>query len=155
MTKEKLVVHSILILSLLFLSPNNALAHPGRTASDGCHYCRTNCASWGEVSGTRHCHGGYTAPAPVYTIPTSEPTAKPTLKPTPLSTPTPTQPPSPPPEVKGKSDKQPTPEPSPADEKDKEDSGNSTLLLLGASGIAYMFYKKRKKINDQKEKNNS
>jgi len=35
-------------------------AHPGRTASDGCHYCRTNCDRWGEVYGERHCHnGGY------------------------------------------------------------------------------------------------
>lgn len=31
-------------------------AHPGRTAADGCHYCRTNCSSWGETAGTRHCH---------------------------------------------------------------------------------------------------
>ena len=22
-------------------------AHSGRTASDGCHYCRTNCDKWG------------------------------------------------------------------------------------------------------------
>ena len=34
------------------------LAHPGRTASDGCHYCRTNCSSWGVAWDTRHCHGG-------------------------------------------------------------------------------------------------
>ena len=32
------------------------MAHPGRTASDGCHYCRTNCAKWGEREGARHCH---------------------------------------------------------------------------------------------------
>ena len=31
-------------------------AHPGRTAADGCHYCRTNCDKWGEVAGARHCH---------------------------------------------------------------------------------------------------
>jgi hypothetical protein len=35
-----------------------AYAHPGRTASDGCHYCRTNCAQWGVQQGARHCHGG-------------------------------------------------------------------------------------------------
>lgn len=35
-----------------------ASAHPGRTASDGCHYCRTNCDKWGEAQGARHCHGG-------------------------------------------------------------------------------------------------
>jgi len=32
-------------------------AHPGRTASDGCHYCRTNCGSWGVPWNERHCHG--------------------------------------------------------------------------------------------------
>ena len=31
-------------------------AHPGRTASDGCHYCRTNCDKWGVPWGERHCH---------------------------------------------------------------------------------------------------
>jgi hypothetical protein len=34
----------------------NASAHPGRTASDGCHYCKTNCAKWGVPAGARHCH---------------------------------------------------------------------------------------------------
>lgn len=34
-----------------------ASAHPGRTASDGCHYCRTNCSSWGVPANARHCHG--------------------------------------------------------------------------------------------------
>jgi len=37
---------------------HNVKAHPGNTASDGCHYCRTNCDYWGEVYGERHCHGG-------------------------------------------------------------------------------------------------
>ena len=32
-------------------------AHPGGLAADGCHYCRTTCATWGEVEGERHCHG--------------------------------------------------------------------------------------------------
>ena len=39
------------------LTASAAFAHPGRTAADGCHYCRTNCAKWGEVAGARHCHG--------------------------------------------------------------------------------------------------
>ena len=38
------------------LTAGAAWAHPGRTAADGCHYCRTNCAKWGEVEGARHCH---------------------------------------------------------------------------------------------------
>jgi len=52
----------ILLLALplfLFLTiSNTALAHPGRTASDGCHYCRTNCDSWGVAWNERHCHNG-------------------------------------------------------------------------------------------------
>lgn len=49
-----------LMLFFLFITPNS-FAHPGNTASDGCHYCWTNCPSWGEVYGERHCHneGGY------------------------------------------------------------------------------------------------
>ena len=34
-----------------------AFAHPGNTAADGCHYCRTNCDRWDEEYGERHCHG--------------------------------------------------------------------------------------------------
>lgn len=49
-------------LGMLLLA-HPASAHPGRTASDGGHYCRTNCASWGEVYGQRHFHGTYAAPA--------------------------------------------------------------------------------------------
>jgi micrococcal nuclease len=33
-------------------------AHPGQTASDGCHYCKTNCDTWGVASNERHCHNG-------------------------------------------------------------------------------------------------
>jgi deoxyribonuclease-1 len=46
------------LLVILFLYSTSALAHKGRTASDGCHYCRTNCASYGHKSGYRHSHGG-------------------------------------------------------------------------------------------------
>ena len=38
------------------LTDGAAWAHPGRTAADGCHYCRTNCDKWGELAGDRHCH---------------------------------------------------------------------------------------------------
>ena len=62
----KRVVFSILFLTGLF-SASAVYAHPGNTASDGCHYCRTNCSSWGEVYGSRHCHGGY---SPSYSYPT-------------------------------------------------------------------------------------
>lgn len=44
------------ILLVLALSSTLAQAHPGRTANDGCHYCRTNCSSWGVPKNQRHCH---------------------------------------------------------------------------------------------------
>lgn len=63
------------LLFLLAIVPIGVFAHPGNTASDGCHYCRTNCASWGEVYGARHCHGGgYIAPARTYTPPSTQKT---------------------------------------------------------------------------------
>lgn len=65
----------IAVASLLW-SPIS-YAHPGRTASDGCHYCRTNCSNWGVSWNVRHCHGGYTPP------PTYEPSTiknKPAIK---------------------------------------------------------------------------
>ena len=46
-----------LFTALLVLSPvAPSWSHPGNTAADGCHYCRTNCNKWGEVEGARHCH---------------------------------------------------------------------------------------------------
>ena len=51
----KILTILTLVASLFSLTAN---AHPGRTASDGCHYCRTNCAAWGVPHGQRHCHGG-------------------------------------------------------------------------------------------------
>ncbi|MFH1800607.1 MAG: YHYH domain-containing protein [Candidatus Omnitrophota bacterium] len=45
-----------LTLLLLCLAQVVVFAHPGRTASDGCHYCRTNCEKWGVPYGERHCH---------------------------------------------------------------------------------------------------
>lgn len=77
---------------ILVVFPQVVLAHPGNTASDGCHVCRTNCAKWGEVQGARHCHGGYDT-EPVYLkqpSPTRKPTASYTPKPTATSTITPT-----------------------------------------------------------------
>lgn len=71
------------LLFLVATLPIGAFAHPGNTASDGCHYCRTNCASWGEIYGARHCHGsGYVAPARTYTPPTQkvETTVKPSTE---------------------------------------------------------------------------
>jgi hypothetical protein len=53
------------VVGLLFVA-SPALAHPGNTAADGCHYCRTNCSSWGVPWNTRHCHRRYSYSPPVY-----------------------------------------------------------------------------------------
>ena len=83
------LIFTIMILVLVgIFVPVKVTAHPGRTASDGCHNCRTNCSKWGVSSNVRHCHsskgvpqpsepvrshykesGGYTTPAPDYKIP--------------------------------------------------------------------------------------
>ena len=51
--------------AVVFLAVATAgVAHPGRTAKDGCHYCRTNCAKWNVEKDQRHCHNGSSAPSP-------------------------------------------------------------------------------------------
>lgn len=86
----------IFLLTLVSVAP--ASAHPGRTASDGCHYCRTNCDSWGVAWNERHCHGGSTLgtasnnPEPTNTIiPTAIPTKIVYPTNTPTLTPSPTK----------------------------------------------------------------
>ena len=60
----------MLLMLFTFLFGSVSFAHPGRTASDGCHYCRTNCDSWWVAWNQRHCHWGSTTPSytppPVY-----------------------------------------------------------------------------------------
>ena len=51
-----------LLAVLLVLLALDAAAHPGRTAADGCHYCRTNCDRWNVEADKRHCHGGGSSP---------------------------------------------------------------------------------------------
>lgn len=52
-------------LLVVFLSKTPVFAHPGRTASDGCHYCRTRCDYWGERWNARHCHRGRRSTEPI------------------------------------------------------------------------------------------
>lgn len=99
------------IFSLCLSIPIPSFAHPGRTASDGCHYCRTNCDSWGVAWNERHCHNGgvaqpiqvapttvqeFTSAAtptlipPTRTPATPRPTRVPTRRPTKIPTPNPT-----------------------------------------------------------------
>lgn len=102
MLGKKFVILTFLIVLIGFTSP--VQAHPGKTAADGCHYCRTNCAKWGEVENARHCHGGGSAPAPVVQpvmkVSTPKPTPRPaTSIPRPTATPKPTATPTPTPTI--------------------------------------------------------
>ncbi|NOS67764.1 MAG: hypothetical protein HOO67_05375 [Candidatus Peribacteraceae bacterium] len=49
-----------------------ALAHPGNTAADGCHFCRTNCSKWGVPWNERHCHNAKPTPKPVTPVATKK-----------------------------------------------------------------------------------
>ncbi|MFA7209371.1 MAG: hypothetical protein WC120_03715 [Parcubacteria group bacterium] len=53
----KNILACVILLGMIVFS-DNAFAHPGNTASDGCHYCRTNCDKWGVAWNERHCHEG-------------------------------------------------------------------------------------------------
>lgn len=48
------------ICIMFFISPSMVFAHPGRTDSNGCHTCKTNCPSWGLNYNEYHCHNGNT-----------------------------------------------------------------------------------------------
>ena len=77
------ILSVFLFFSLIFL-PKNIFAHPGNTAADGCHYCRTNCDKWGVPWNERHCHGG--AIETIKPTSTPRPTVIPTKRPTIIST---------------------------------------------------------------------
>ena len=57
--RKRTIIVFIFCVVLLF-NPNTVLAHPGRTDSNGCHKCNTNCAKWGLDTGEYHCHNGNT-----------------------------------------------------------------------------------------------
>ena len=63
----KKIIIGLILLS--FYITSDLYAHPGRTASDGCHYCRTNCDYWGVPWNERHCHGGTPSPSILETKP--------------------------------------------------------------------------------------
>ncbi|MDE0027292.1 MAG: hypothetical protein OXP69_23005 [Spirochaetaceae bacterium] len=46
---------AILAFALCFVA-SVGFAHPGGRASDGCHYCRSNCEKWNLEKDERHCH---------------------------------------------------------------------------------------------------
>lgn len=58
MKKRAIIV--FIFCGVFLFNPNVVLAHPGRTDSNGCHKCNTNCAKWGLDTGEYHCHNGNT-----------------------------------------------------------------------------------------------
>ena len=69
----------LLLAVFLVLLAMDAAAHPGRTAADGCHYCRSNCDRWNVKADERHCHGGGSSPtSKTQTQTQQQPTACPT-----------------------------------------------------------------------------
>ncbi len=58
MRKRAIIV--FIFCGVFLFNPNVVLAHPGRTDSNGCHKCNTNCAKWGLDTGEYHCHNGNT-----------------------------------------------------------------------------------------------
>jgi hypothetical protein len=54
--KKVLFITFLLIMITGSVFIIKAFAHPGRTNSQGCHRCRTNCAAWGLSYGEYHCH---------------------------------------------------------------------------------------------------
>ena len=84
MRNKKLLSSLLLAIVSILIALTPAQAHPGRTAADGCHYCRTNCDDWGVPYNQRHCHGGSNATVPNAPVPTSVSTPAPT---TPIYTP--------------------------------------------------------------------
>lgn len=57
MEKKKYYLLIIVVIMIVCFIPN-VYAHPGRTDSNGCHTCRTNCERWGLSYGQYHCHNG-------------------------------------------------------------------------------------------------
>ncbi len=51
------IIKLCLIIPIIIINITISYAHPWRTASDWCHYCRTNCDSRWVGRNVRHCHG--------------------------------------------------------------------------------------------------
>lgn len=66
---------AIIITFIIFTAPGTVSSHPGNTAADGCHYCRTNCDKWGVPWNERHCHNSRSVP-----ISKAKPVPKPEVK---------------------------------------------------------------------------
>ena len=53
-----IIKFAFVCFAIMLLTSSNVYAHPGRTDSDGCHTCWTNCDKWGLSYGEYHCHNG-------------------------------------------------------------------------------------------------
>lgn len=155
---KKAILLTIILLLFPLIFSNSVIAHPGRTAADGCHYCRTNCDSWGVPWNERHCHEGGTVQgvqesAPVLYPPTNTPIPWPTWTPVPTYTlvPTNTRIPTvistsiPTKNVLSAETENPTPTVIPQTQTSGNPSlaGFISLLIIGGGG--YWFLKRRKK----------
>ena len=70
----RLILTGLAFVGIILVYGDITLAHPGNTASDGCHYCRTNCDKWGEEWNERHCHRSKTLPSNTRSYQKDEPT---------------------------------------------------------------------------------
>ena len=77
MCRGRRILLLIAVVTFLMFGAVTAASHPGRTASDGCHYCRINCTRWNVPANERHCHGGSSSGSSATTTAASEPAACP------------------------------------------------------------------------------
>lgn len=56
---KKILIFIAFFLSLIWVK--YGYAHPGNTAADGCHYCRTNCDYRWVARNQRHCHNSWSS----------------------------------------------------------------------------------------------
>lgn len=78
---QRLLAILIAVIAIGFSFSKDLYAHPGKTAADGCHYCRTNCDKYGVAWNERHCHGGN--PSLQEEVPSYNPPTTPKLAPQP------------------------------------------------------------------------
>lgn len=141
----------LVITTLLLLSTSQTYAHPGNTASDGCHYCRTNCSSWGVAWNERHCHGRPNNGSTQYLAPTAIRTPlifSPTNTSIPLPTSTPVPPTLVPTRQKTNAVRKEEREPVARaainnNNSDESGSGGTITALALAAGGGYWIYKKK------------
>lgn len=53
---RQFLILNIFLINIILLISIKSYSHPGRTDSNGCHVCRTNCDYWGVAWNAIHCH---------------------------------------------------------------------------------------------------